>query len=163
MNLTALSILGFLNRQPMSGWDTIEMIKRTMGGFWSVTTSQVYAELIKLSKDGLIEPVGEVGTRNRQVYRITSEGLEQFKLEINRPLPNEHVRLPILLYMQFGEHIESDRFKEMREVFREEHERQLAEYEAAAEQNKDRSAHVQSAIRFGIMYEKMVLEWLDSV
>lgn len=50
LNATAASILGFLDRQSMSGSELAAQIENVIGDLWNVTRSQVYREL-KLLND----------------------------------------------------------------------------------------------------------------
>ena len=45
LNPTAATLLGFLHRGRMTGWDLAQMAEMVIGDFWNVTRSQVYREL----------------------------------------------------------------------------------------------------------------------
>jgi DNA-binding PadR family transcriptional regulator len=79
MNLSRLMILGLLaERGPMHGHQIRRTAELTNAEVWGgITGGALYAELRKLSGDGLIEAIREeqVGRRPaRTVYRITGEG-----------------------------------------------------------------------------------------
>ncbi|MDF0530970.1 PadR family transcriptional regulator [Tsukamurella sp. 8F] len=65
--------LGLLARSPGSGYDLLRRFERSMANVWPATQSQLYGELGRLERDGLIEIVDE-GARGRKVYDATESG-----------------------------------------------------------------------------------------
>lgn len=68
-----MAALGLLAQHPGSGYDLLKRFERSMANVWPATQSQLYGELNKLAKTGLIE-VSAVGPRGRKEYRVTPEG-----------------------------------------------------------------------------------------
>lgn len=64
LNSTAASLLGFLHRGEMSGWDLVAAAQERIGDFWTITQSQVYRELATMHQLGLVEK-GASGARDR--------------------------------------------------------------------------------------------------
>ena len=71
LNATAAALLGLLHRGPMTGWDLVTTAQERIGNFWTLTQSQVYRELARMTEIGLVT-VGEPGPRDRKPYTITS-------------------------------------------------------------------------------------------
>lgn len=67
--------LGLLAQHPGSGYDLLKRFEGSMANVWPATQSQLYGELGKLERDGLIEIVDE-GARGRKVYATTGPGRE---------------------------------------------------------------------------------------
>src|SRR6478672_9298852 len=73
-------ILGLLSYAPMSGYDMKAAVDRSTRFFWAASYGQIYPELRRLEREGLIE--GEDvpnGGRTRRVYRLTKSGREALR------------------------------------------------------------------------------------
>ncbi|HWD04098.1 MAG TPA: PadR family transcriptional regulator [Amycolatopsis sp.] len=77
--------LGLLADQPGSGYDLLKRFQTAMANVWSATQSQLYGELAKLEKAGLIK-VTSSGPRGRKEYEITPEGREELRSWLLSPL-----------------------------------------------------------------------------
>ncbi|MFD1815299.1 PadR family transcriptional regulator [Rhodococcus gannanensis] len=75
---TSWAVLGMLTLgEGLTGYDLKKWADWSIGFFyWSPSISQIYAELKRLEKAGLVESevVSEPGERGRRVYRITKQG-----------------------------------------------------------------------------------------
>lgn len=170
LNATAASLLGFLHERPMSGWDLVETAQGVIGGFWSLTRSQVYRELARLAEDGLAE-AGEPGSRDRREYTLTDAGRAAFLAWMEVEPGPEQIRYPLLLKVALGRHLSPERLAEFAASHRREHERRLAEYEEfqAAALARERSGeeprdpYGQATLDFGVRYERAVLEWFAAL
>jgi PadR family transcriptional regulator, regulatory protein AphA len=73
-------ILGFLSWGPRSGYEIKTVVDRSTRFFWAASYGQIYPELKRLERDGLIE--GEnapTGRRPRRVYRLTPAGRRELE------------------------------------------------------------------------------------
>jgi PadR family transcriptional regulator, regulatory protein AphA len=70
---TAKVILGFLRFGPRSGYDIKQSVEVSTRFFWGASFGQIYPELRRLEKAGLVEVESE-GSRGRKVYRLTPPG-----------------------------------------------------------------------------------------
>ena len=71
-------ILGLLSLGPRSGYEIKATVDRSTRFFWAASYGQIYPELRRLERDGLVE--GEdapTGARNRRVYRLTKAGRKE--------------------------------------------------------------------------------------
>jgi len=73
-------ILGLLKVEPMTGYDLKTFFNKSVNFFWSADLSQIYKELSKLMKQGLISCIIEKqeGRPDKKVYSITPEGEQEF-------------------------------------------------------------------------------------
>jgi DNA-binding PadR family transcriptional regulator len=75
LNATAKVILGLIAAQPRSGYEIKQLVDHSARFFWAASYGQIYPELKRLEKAGLI--AGEdapQGGRKRTVYELTDEG-----------------------------------------------------------------------------------------
>jgi PadR family transcriptional regulator AphA len=70
---TAKIILGFLRFRPRSGYDIKQAVELSTRFFWGASYGQIYPELQRLERAGLVE-VEQVAGRRRKVYRLTPAG-----------------------------------------------------------------------------------------
>jgi PadR family transcriptional regulator, regulatory protein AphA len=79
MKTTAVTpvVLGLLAHGPRSGYDIKTVVDRSTRFFWAASYGQIYPELRRLEREGLVE--GEQaprGGRDRRVYTLTPAGKE---------------------------------------------------------------------------------------
>jgi len=162
VNSTAASLLGFLHRQPMTGWELVQTARRTIGDFWSLTPSQVYRELNGMAAAGLVE-AGQRGSRERRPFTITATGRAAFRAWLEAGPSEETIRMPMLLTVLFGEELASDRLSAILRHQRALHAARLAAYEAVntTDDRNRRTVYQQATLDFGITYERAVLAWFD--
>jgi DNA-binding PadR family transcriptional regulator len=77
---TAYVILGMLRNQPRSGYEIKQVVDNSARFFWAASYGQIYPELRKLAKAGLVEGEAQPqGGRKRTVYRLTASGREELR------------------------------------------------------------------------------------
>ncbi len=91
-----IAALGLLAQHPGSGYDLLKRFDVSMANVWPATQSQLYGELNRLARDGLIE-VGDVGPRGRKEYRVTDAGRRELLDWIIRPDGDPPLRRPDVL------------------------------------------------------------------
>jgi DNA-binding PadR family transcriptional regulator len=79
MKRTAVTpvVLGLLAHGPRSGYDIKTVVDRSTRFFWAASYGQIYPELRRLEREGLVE--GEQaprGGRDRRIYNLTAAGRE---------------------------------------------------------------------------------------
>jgi DNA-binding PadR family transcriptional regulator len=161
LNATQASLLGFLHDGPATGWDLLETVRRGLARFWNVTSSHVYRELRTLEERGLVV-AGEPGPRDRQPFRITAKGRRAFARWIRQEPGPEQIRIPLLVTLWFGKHVDPATLARFCEHHRVEHDRRLTEYEALADAlgGTESDPNIAAVIEFGIAYERAFLDWL---
>lgn len=161
INSTAAALLGFLHEGPMSGWDLVALAQERIGDFWTVTRSQVYRELASMAESGLVQR-GAAGARDRIPYALTRLGREAFREWIAREPGDDTIRVPMLLMLAFGEHLDRADIDSVLASHRVRHEERLARYLETSDAGVD-SRYGRATLEFGIAYERAVLEWFSKV
>lgn len=162
LNATAASLLGFLHGGSMTGWDLHATAEACIGGFWTVTRSQVYRELSALSKRGLIAE-GDVGARAQKPFTVTDSGRSAFAHWIDREPGEATIRHPLLLTMAFAEHLAPGRLAAILVDHRRRHEETLAAYRRQRDSSSGASMFDMATLDFGIRYEQATLDWFDAL
>lgn len=162
INPTAASLLGFLARRPMSGYELASEVAGSIGYFWNVTRSQLYRELKDLAARGYIA-LSETGPREKRVCSITKSGRTAFAAWIAREPETELIRYPLLLTLFFGDAVDSQTLREWLGAHRERHVQRLAQYEALLPQICEPAPFPALTLEFGIDYERMVINWIDKL
>ena len=167
INATAASLLGFLHDGPLTGWDLVVRAEQTIGPFWSLTKSQVYRELAFMAEHGLVEP-GEAGRRDRRPYSITDQGRAAFAQWAARGPGEGTVRLPLLLFVTLGRHLEPGLLRRVLVEQRAVQARLLSEYlgyrraaAEAAEGGFEVDAHLLATLEYGITVARATVRWID--
>ncbi|PTM58817.1 PadR family transcriptional regulator [Desmospora activa] len=78
------AILALLHQRERHGYEIKTKFESMVHGQWPLNTGQVYTTLDRLTRDGLVEPLKEGGSRERREYRLTEDGrkeLHQWLLE----------------------------------------------------------------------------------
>jgi PadR family transcriptional regulator AphA len=100
---TAVIVLGLLEFGEATPYDLKDRVAGSVGNFWSVPHSALYAEPERLANAGLVEERRERGGRRKRVFSITAEGRRA--LEVWRAQPtgaSAELRDPALLKLFFG-------------------------------------------------------------
>jgi len=74
-------LLGFLNYQPMTGYQLKQTIDQSTAHFWHAYHSQIYTTLRQLEKDGLVtsQMLQGEGSPDRRLYTIQPAGQQALK------------------------------------------------------------------------------------
>ena len=98
------AILGFLEYQPMTGYDLKKYFDQSIAHFWSATQSHIYKALTDLEKDGFVEVkvIPQEDKPNRKEYHITPAGRAELHRWVTTPLPLEMVREAWLIQIFFS-------------------------------------------------------------
>ncbi|MDQ3609803.1 MAG: PadR family transcriptional regulator [Actinomycetota bacterium] len=129
LKLTATSfiVLGLLERAgEATPYELKRLVAGSVGNFWSVPHSQLYAEPERLAGAGLLSERRETEGRRRRLYSLTEAGgdaLDAWRREPPQALPE--LRDPGLLKLFFGADARA-----LAAVRRDAHRAKLAEYEA---------------------------------
>lgn len=96
-------ILGLLKAQPTHGYELLEYFRsRThLGHIWTMSTSQLYAVLKRLEREGAIEGQ-EVAVQNaptRVEYSVTETGLHQLETWLFDPHPSSSIHRIRVLFL----------------------------------------------------------------
>jgi DNA-binding PadR family transcriptional regulator len=164
LNSTAGALLGLLRDGPRSGYDLVAAAQEVIGGFWTITRSQVYRELAALADRGLLEK-GPAGPRDRQPYQLTAAGRAAFRTWVNTSPEPENLRIPLLLRLTFADAIDPGRVQSMLSDHQAVHQRRLDAYQSLDQQLAAAAvpAEQRVTLAFGIGYETAVLRWFGQL
>ncbi|MFI9720918.1 PadR family transcriptional regulator [Streptomyces sp. NPDC052396] len=94
------AMLGLLANRPASGYDLMKAFESSLANVWPATQSQVYGELGKLAKAGLLK-VSTEGARGRKEYAITEEGRAELHHWLTGTEPERKMRSEAMLRVFF--------------------------------------------------------------
>ncbi len=96
------AILASLLDSEASGYDLAKAFDSSIANFWTATPQQLYRELEKLARDGLIEArvVQQARRPNKKVYRLTRVGAEELAAFAATPARPTAVRDDLLVKVQ---------------------------------------------------------------
>lgn len=107
------ALLALLTVEPMTGYDLAKRFHSSVGFVWHAPDSQIYPELRKMAKDGLLDseevPWGSKGKKTQ--YRITPEGRAAFRAWMNSPLEYSRERDPVHLKAAYLEWTDTESSK----------------------------------------------------
>jgi len=158
---------GFGQGGPMTGGQIFAAARRSVSRFWNLTRSQLYAELPRLERDGLIEAAGPPGPRGAQLYRVTAAGQQRFSewitAFVNVGPKDEQLRSPLLLAVFFGNFVQPRRLVSLIEEYRARHQRSLAVAQDMLQAIAGDTSLPGAALARRAAYEEMMINWLTEV
>jgi PadR family transcriptional regulator AphA len=171
------ALLGLLKYTPMSGYDLEQFINSSIGHFWHAKLSQIYRTLKQMEDEGLVTSRFEEQDehRSKRIYTITEAGqktLEDWLSQLDTEL--DDTKLPFLVRVFFFGRVDKQHIETQLRIWRNLHERQLEHYQSEVHARLDsrlESGNFSSddvffwkaTLRFGELYEEMVLRWLDEI
>jgi PadR family transcriptional regulator AphA len=163
---TGYVILGMLRHEPRSGYEIKQVVDRSTRFFWAASYGQIYPELRKLAKAGLVEGESQPqGGRKRTVYRLTPAGRE----ELSRWLGEEPELLEVrdegllkLFFASAGPPEAALSTVDARQRFYEAKLTQLREIEPHAEASADGGdPYPYQVLRYGIESCEWAIGWCE--
>src|ERR671918_2625903 len=86
LSATAKAILGILAMRPRSGYEIKAFVDDSTRFFWAASYGQIYPELRRLEKQGLIAGADSPrGGRQRTVYKLTPAGRKALREWLAQP------------------------------------------------------------------------------
>jgi PadR family transcriptional regulator, regulatory protein AphA len=152
-------VLGFLRAAgPSTPYDLKQMHAISVGHFWSIPHSQLYAEPERLAKAGLVSEEREEGGRRRRRFSITAAGEEALDAWLADPeTPSPELRDVSLIKVFFGADARAIAERQVAA-----HERMLATYEelhAALSQAPDAPSGPISTLEAGLRHERALIAY----
>lgn len=174
MSLT-YGILGLLKYKDNTGYDLAKLFNDSLKFFWDARTSQIYRELNRMEKTGLLSSrtVVQEGKPNRRVYSITSEGEAEFTRwlrDFHFSMENHHHA--ILMRLFFSDEIEmeatkvllrecSEQCKSMVRILENIVKANSIAISEQVEMGKRKKLYWDMAISFGITQHKSMIRWAE--
>ena len=114
LSATAKVILGMLAARPRSGYEIKTLVDNSARFFWAASYGQIYPELKRLEKAGLITGAdASQGARQRTVYKLTAQGRKAAREWIDGPPQVFELRDEGLLELFFAGAINPARLAEI--------------------------------------------------
>lgn len=154
---TSHIVLGLL---AMSGqatpYDLKQMVSGSVGHFWSLPHSQVYAEPARLARAGYLTEQQESDGRRRKLYGVTDRGRQALGDWLANPTPELYMLRDLaLLKLFFGADVQ-----QLAEVQLPTHQKRLAEYEELSMQlTEDTPDGARLALELGIRHERETVDF----
>ncbi len=165
------AILGFLNFQPMTGYDLKKNFDRSVANFWSATQSHIYKALDELEKKGWAESrlIPQEGKPNRKEYHITGPGRVELRHWLVTPLPLPQVREGWLIQLFFSHESSNEEITALLQSRKEAIQTKLKTLKESVstpkgtESNGLARAHRlwRLTLEYGMAYYEAELAWLD--
>lgn len=154
------ALLGLLTRRALTGWEILQRFQRSIVFFWNARRSQIYAELGRLERAGLVRSrIESQRTRpDRRCYAITPAGRAALRAWLDAPTPVQPIKDEMLLRTFFADQIPGARAAEHLRRHGDEHERVLAEFEAIRARLEARHGPLDSTPDRALFFGALVLE-----
>jgi DNA-binding PadR family transcriptional regulator len=166
MNATAASLLGLLDASggKVTGGELVRLAQARIGAFWNLTRSQVHRELAGLAAEGHVEIVAR-GPRDSRLYAITEDGRRAYRSWLAHNLPDETIRIPLLLAVSFGQALPRGRLRRILDQAEAEHRERLERYRALEVHLREQGVDLfaRATLSFGLHYEEAVLRWFATL
>jgi PadR family transcriptional regulator, regulatory protein AphA len=165
-------LLGFLNYQPMTGYDLKQSIDHSTAHFWHAHHSQIYTTLRQMEQDGLVSSqfFYEEGQPNRRVYTISDAGKADLKSWLDQPmLETSAIKEDFLVRIFFSGQREPEKIRTELNLQLELHQHLLETYHAIVDidENEKLFPHLKrdaafwrATLNMGMQYEEMYIRWL---
>ncbi|HEY7122223.1 MAG TPA: PadR family transcriptional regulator [Solirubrobacterales bacterium] len=172
LSATAKVILGMLSARPRSGYEIKQLVDSSARFFWAASYGQIYPELKKLEKDGLIAgDDSSQGGRQRTTFKLTAKGRRAAREWIAGAPEVLETRDEGLLMLFFAGSIESERAAEIARERAATARQKAAELRAIADQVEETGtpqgvdaqpdAGSLTVLRYGIEMSEWAAEWFE--
>ena len=166
------AILGFLEYQPMSGYNLKKHFDRSVAHFWSATQSHIYKSLEILESEGMVKSqlIQQEGKPNQKQYQITDAGRTELRRWLSTPLPVEHPRAAWLIQIFFAHNLANEEIAslfEKRIEYLRTYLSQLQDAQKTMDENykkmdmKRLQSLWQLTLDYGIDYYQHEINWLE--
>ena len=166
-------LLGFLNYQPMTGYDLKLAIDSSTSHFWHAHHSQIYTTLRQMEKDLLVTSVyiKEESQPDRRVYTITEAGQQALAEWLDQSMTEAtQIKEELLVRIFFSARRDPQEVLAELRLQRRLHEEKLAAYRRITEEipHEHAGADLQrdqifwrATLELGMRYEEMYMGWLN--
>jgi DNA-binding PadR family transcriptional regulator len=154
-------LLGLLAKKERTGWQLTREFDTTLANVWAASHSQIYPELAKLAKAGLIKKT-ETGPRGSQRYAITAAGLAEVRRWLSQTEPVDTPRAEAMVRVFFLAMLPKDEAVAYLLRQEERHRKSLERYQRfkeLAESEGDARRFDLIALEAGMRHETALAEW----
>lgn len=169
MRTLKYAILGAISRAPKTGYDLMLEFNEELSHTWYASHSQIYPELKRLTKEGLIEYKVEIQGEclEKKVYTITEKGLKEFQKWVLEDVdvmssPKDEFRLKIY----YLDYFDSDDVMQKLADCKEKHLKRMRKFEKALANYPKPPAERSRlgdylVLKGSLMREQSYVDWLD--
>lgn len=162
-----MAILGLLKERPMHGYELKKRLSYLLGHFWTVSYGSLYPALKRLEKVNAIERAYSVKkkTRNRNVYRITEDGMSMFMSMLTETITEKALADTdkFDVRMAFFQYLEPETRIKMLEKRRKCLEDQVAKVKAYRRTSREQDRYRSGLLRHKAEIAKSDIRWLDKL
>ena len=166
------AILGFLEREPMTGYDLkTRCFDEAAGHVWTADQAQVYRTLERLFVRGLVRSklVPQRGKPDRRVFRITPKGRTALIAWLRQPQGVSAVRDPLLMRVLMAGDLSDDEIADLLACARDDYQARLEALRADAASPAppvaavdDRGAELyRMTLSAAMAATRGVIDWID--
>ncbi|MGW6720263.1 PadR family transcriptional regulator [Streptomyces sp. NPDC054995] len=103
------AVLAALLDEELSGYQVTKAFAAGVANFWHALPQQVYAELARLEKEGLVagREVVQEGRPNKRLFRVTGEGLAELEDFASTAAKPAFLREDLLVQVQAADHLDA--------------------------------------------------------
>ncbi len=168
LSATTYVVLGLVSIRPTTGYDLAAYAERSIGNFFPLTRSHIYAELDRLGRLGLLEAteIEQEAAPTKRVYAITPAGTGELRHWLADPtLKEERSRSLFLVRIFFGDRSSPEQLAALLDDFESRAVIRRDRLAAMAEKLADRPGSVfrRSTAMFGVHREQANLDWVAEV
>jgi PadR family transcriptional regulator AphA len=168
LSTSSYAVMGLLSFARMSGYDLAAVAQRSVAQVWPVSKTQVYAELRRLSDQGLV--AGQAADRSggpaKTLFELTPAGERALDAWVaTDTAAGLQVRAPALLKLLLGHRADPAVTRPHLVRFRNRVAERRAELERLAgelERNPD-AAYAWATALFGVRVSEAIVGWVDEV
>jgi DNA-binding PadR family transcriptional regulator len=159
---TAYVILGMLGLGAQTGYDVKRIVDQSTRFFWAASYGQIYPELRRLEKSGLVEGTSSpTGARKRKEYRLTEAGQSELVRWLATPASMPELRDENLLKLFFSDALPLEHALEQLRLRRIGHEQFLAFLREIDARPGEDTPFVDLVLRYGIAYAEFNVAWCE--
>lgn len=127
----AHAILGWLHKEPMTGYDLKKQFDQGVGYFWLADQMQIYRTLDRLVEQGYasVHEAIQHARPNRKVYTVTETGRVEFRRWLTESQDLPIFRDPLLIQVFFASILSNAEIIQLLEQQRTAHSERLASYQ----------------------------------
>lgn len=104
------AVLAALLDEELSGYQLAKAFDMGVANFWHALPQQLYAELAKLDKEGLVagREVVQDTRPNKRLFRVTGAGLAELERFAESPAKPSFIRDDLLVKVQAADHLDTE-------------------------------------------------------
>jgi DNA-binding PadR family transcriptional regulator len=159
---TARVILGMVRLGRRTGYDIKQLVDVSTRFFWAASYGQIYPELKRLEKDGLIASAdASTNGRARREVSLTAAGEDALQEWLRSGSPLFELRDEGMLKIFFSDAASPGVRLANARAMRSRHEEVIAGLEAIEPGAREKGGGVYAALRYGMAFHRFCVEWLS--